>query len=390
MAMATQVLKYVKNYSGNSDSATMLIYDAIGVNPMGKGIDGAQFANELFYLKDMGCKEVKIRVNSIGGSVMDGFSMFSAINEIKKSIPVNVYIDGMAASIAGVVSMAGTKVAISNYGMLMVHNPEVDPSAPISVKNQEILGLIKNSLMSMLSSKNNFSKEKLSDMMQQETWMTAEDCLKNGFVDEIFSSGAGKVSIPESLKNNGNKLLLFYNKLLNTDKKMSRLNTLLKLSNEASDESVANAVEALQSKVSSLTETLTATQNSLKEAKDALQAELDAKAAENEKLAIEEVTNAIKLNKITEADKTSWVALAKSDLSAVRNAFSVMGKVSAGASVLGTINNGIANPLTEAKAKWNAREWEKNDPKGWAELKATAPETFNQIFTKTYGATPKF
>src|SRR4051812_21409466 len=109
---------FVQNISPEG-TATILLYDQIG----GQGINGRDFANEIERLQST-AKKINVRINSPGGSVLEGYAIVSAI--LNSSVPVDTYIDGLAASIAGVIAMAGQRVFIKDYGTLMLHNPYGD------------------------------------------------------------------------------------------------------------------------------------------------------------------------------------------------------------------------------------------------------------------------
>ena len=115
--------KYIKNIS--EDVATINLHGPIGdyVDNSGNlvsGISGSSFANEMQYLQN-NCSKINVRINSIGGNVIDGYSIVSAI--LNSVVRCDTYIDGLAASIAGVIAVAGKKCYMADFGTLMIHNP---------------------------------------------------------------------------------------------------------------------------------------------------------------------------------------------------------------------------------------------------------------------------
>jgi len=370
---------------------TMLLYAPIGKNPEnGKGIDGEQFAREIYALAEYSeAKKINVRINSVGGSVMEGFSIFSAIQN--STIKVDTYIDGMAASIAGVIAMAGRKVYMADIGMLMIHDPAMDNKEPKTNKDREILGLIKNSLCTTLTNKTGFTKEAMDEMMSKETWMGCSDAIKCGFVDEVFTTNKKlpKVTDGKGIVNSS-KLYAIYNTLLINPTIMNRTLKLLGLQNEASDDAIADAIGALNQKIADATATI----EKLKTEKTELEAKISKieadETAKVEAEATELVTNAVKLNKITDAEKDSWMKLAKVDLSAVKNAFEAMGKSSSPTKITNAIKNAPAVKIAEDRKDWTARDWEKKDPKGWSTLKVDNQAEFERIFKDTYKTDYKF
>jgi len=96
------------------------VYDAQG-NITEYGVQGADFCSELLLLDNAGKRKIQIWINSIGGSVMDGYSILGAM--LKTNATVDTYNIGVAASTAGWLFEAGTKRDMSDYATWMGHNP---------------------------------------------------------------------------------------------------------------------------------------------------------------------------------------------------------------------------------------------------------------------------
>ena len=153
--------QFIKNVS--KDVAEINLFDEIGMG----GISGQQFADEIQMLNDFGVKEIHININSPGGSIIEGFSIFSAI--MNSEAEVHTHIVGIAASMAGVIAMAGVKITMVDFGKLMIHNPSgsKDPDE----KEQNALDSLKDSLLVIFKNRTNKSKAELSDIMDSETWL---------------------------------------------------------------------------------------------------------------------------------------------------------------------------------------------------------------------------
>src|SRR5690606_25494897 len=101
------------------DRAEILIYDEIGADPWtGTGIGADDFVRELRAIK---APRIDVRINSVGGSVFEGNAIYNAL--ARHPAHVDVYIDGIAASIASVIAMAGDKIYIAANAHVMIHNP---------------------------------------------------------------------------------------------------------------------------------------------------------------------------------------------------------------------------------------------------------------------------
>lgn len=105
---------------------------------------------------------------------------------------VTVKIDGIAASAASVIAMAGTKVLVSPVSMLMIHNPATIASGDAAEMQKAIAMLdeVKESIINAYEIKTGMSRAKLSHLMDAETWMDAHTAIDLGFADEIMARPA--------------------------------------------------------------------------------------------------------------------------------------------------------------------------------------------------------
>jgi len=158
------------------DEPIMLIDKHIGMDAEdGMGIDGSEFSRELLHLDSIGKKQIQIRINSVGGSVMDGMTIYNAI--LKTKAKVDTYNVGICASIAGVIFQAGRNRIMADYSLLMMHNPQGG--------DKKVLKIMKESLVTMLTRKANKTEAEIAKMMDATTWLTATECLTSGLCDLI-------------------------------------------------------------------------------------------------------------------------------------------------------------------------------------------------------------
>jgi len=364
--------KFIKNIA--DDEATILLYNQIGdsVDASGNyvyGISGSSFAYEMQYLQDK-CKKIKVRINSIGGSVLDGYSIVSAI--LNSKVTCDTYIDGLAASISGVIAMAGKKVYMADYGTLMLHNPS-------GGNDKEVLDLVKNTLVTIFEQRTKMTAEEISAMMDKETWLGAVDAVNMGLVDEIVTSSKKiKISKSESLSN----MALIYNKIINK-KPMEKVTNLLKLSNEADEATIVAAIEEKDNVNAELLAENEALKTKVAEF-EAKENEAKEKAAkELEEKAIELVENAIKEKKIEEAEKEATIKMAVNNFEFVSNMISKINNVKDAVKVFDAKN--VANEDT--RKDWSIRDWEKKDAKGLEKIKNETPELYNEMYNKFYNKT---
>jgi ATP-dependent protease ClpP protease subunit len=345
----------------SNDTATMLIYKHIGdIDDMGMGINGAWIAEDIQYLNDNYAEQVKcinVRINSIGGSVADGLSIVSAI--LNSKIPVNTYIDGMAYSMAGVIAICGQKKYMADYGTFMMHNAN-------GGSDEEVLSLITNSLAKIFERNTNLTLDKCKDLMAKETWMTADECMSLGIVDEIIQTKKMKPAMNATVR----ELHAIYNKvIIKTETKMNKLTDLLKLTNEASEEAIIEAVSAKDAKIAELEasiESATAELNALKEANDAAEQEVKAELIEN----------AVKEGKIDVATKDIYLLSNKSNAELK----DLIGKLKPAYTPI--FDNAKKPDAVVGRENWTFNDWSKNDPKGLLEMKENDAVAFSALISK--------
>ena len=104
---------------------------------------------------------------------------------------VTVKIDGIAASAASVIAMAGTKVLVSPVSMMMIHNPMTVAMGDTAEMQKaiEMLGSVKDSIINAYEIKTGLSRTKLSHLMDAETWMDANKAVELGFADDVLGTG---------------------------------------------------------------------------------------------------------------------------------------------------------------------------------------------------------
>jgi ATP-dependent protease ClpP protease subunit len=137
---------------------------------------------------------VTVRLNSPGGDLIAA----SVTSAILKDYPgkVTIKVDGLAASAAVMVALAGDRVLIQSSAYMMIHNPMVGIMGYYGVDDLKSLidelKVIKNGIVEGYTAKTKMDAEKLSRLMNDETWMTASESVAYGFADEVITTGASK------------------------------------------------------------------------------------------------------------------------------------------------------------------------------------------------------
>lgn len=177
------------NFVKNADNTGELqLYGDISESSWwGDEVTPKDFKKDLDALGDIG--ELKVYINSGGGDVFAGQAIHSMLKRHRAS--VTVYIDGLAASIASVIAMAGDKVIMPKNAMMMIHNAwtwGVGNSADFRKLADDLDKINETIKTTYLDKASNVDETKLIELMDNETWLSAEDAIKYGFADEIEES----------------------------------------------------------------------------------------------------------------------------------------------------------------------------------------------------------
>ena len=130
--------------------------------------------------------DIDLWINSPGGDCYAAAQIYNMLMEYKGN--VNVKIDGIAASAASVVAMAGSTVEISPLGLMMLHNPMTVSIGDTHEMERTItfLSEIKESIINAYEIKTGLSRAKISRLMDAETWMNAKKAVELGFADSVL------------------------------------------------------------------------------------------------------------------------------------------------------------------------------------------------------------
>ena len=160
------------------DIAEIYLYDEIG----GWGIPAKQFVDELKAVKS---SRIELHINSPGGGVFDGIAIYNVLKAHPATI--TTYIDGLAASIASVIALAGETVIMAENALFMMHNPTglTVGSAEDMRKMAAALDKIRDLLIGTYVAKSGQSEAEIAALLDAETWMNAEEAFDAGFVDQI-------------------------------------------------------------------------------------------------------------------------------------------------------------------------------------------------------------
>lgn len=171
----------------------MLIYDEIGKDWWtGEGLEAKAFADELKKVpKD---KEIKVRINSGGGNVHDGMAIYNLLAERREK--VSVIVDGVAASIASVIALAGRELSMPKNTLLMIHDPWgfAQGSADDMRQAATMLDAHRDAIVAVYERKTGTSRDEIKKLMKAETWFTGEQAQEAKFADTVTNEISLKAS----------------------------------------------------------------------------------------------------------------------------------------------------------------------------------------------------
>jgi ATP-dependent protease ClpP protease subunit len=161
------------------------LYDEIGF----WGVSAKDFRNQL---RNVTGGTIKLRINSPGGDVFDGIAMFNDLVAHKARVEVEV--TGFAASAASLIAMAGDKITIADNAFFMIHNAWTCACGDRNSLGDvaDILGQIDGALADTYAARTGMDRAEIVEMMDDETWLSAEDARENGFADAVGKAEEAK------------------------------------------------------------------------------------------------------------------------------------------------------------------------------------------------------
>ena len=184
---------YAMEHTGNNET-TVTLYDEIGAF----GAGSKEFLADLGKLSG---QHIHLRINSPGGSVIEGTAIYNALRRHEGGL--TVHIDAMAASMASVIAMAGSPVFMADNALLMIHNPwtvSMGESKDLR-KEADLLDKLKVNLRNAYVRKTGMDAEEIAQMMDEETWLDAVEAVALGFADAIEEGvAAAATATPEMLR----------------------------------------------------------------------------------------------------------------------------------------------------------------------------------------------
>ncbi len=173
-------------------SAEILIHEAIGDNWYGDGLTSKRFANELKQLGQV--DQIKVRINSPGGAVSDGVAIYNALKS--HGAKITVVVEGLAASIASIIAMAGDSIEMGEGSLMMIHSPWTFAMGDAKDLRQtaDVLDKFESALVDIYVARSGKPRSDIETMLKAETWLNGEEAVAMGLATSASDGGDKEAS----------------------------------------------------------------------------------------------------------------------------------------------------------------------------------------------------
>jgi ATP-dependent protease ClpP protease subunit len=170
------------------DVTEVLLYEPIGRDFFGDGIDSKTFREQIKAIKT---PVLNLRINSPGGSTTEAAAMMSVLDQHKAEVVVDI--DGLAASAASVVAMAGSTIRIAGNALMMIHEPWAMSLGGAADHRQmaDLLDKVNGTIIDAYMRKATVPRGRIEEMMAAETWLMGQEAVDVGLADKV----TGQVSV---------------------------------------------------------------------------------------------------------------------------------------------------------------------------------------------------
>lgn len=198
------------------------LYDS-EIDCIGSGCLSSQYVQ--WQLEAAAGQDVEVHISSVGGSAFDALAIYDMLKQYEGN--VMTCIDALAASAASIVAMAGDVVSMSKYALLMIHKPAVisGGNADELQSDVEMLNIVQGRLVAIYMDKTKLDEETINSLVNATTWLSAEQALDLGFIDQIedYAETDSKVTNSATVKKFVTSAPVVYQRVIN--KILSKENT---------------------------------------------------------------------------------------------------------------------------------------------------------------------
>lgn len=356
------------------NKATITAYGYVG----GFYLDYRNISQALQEISDAGYKQVDIRLHTQGGDVFDGNLIYNFITNFPGT--VDIYIDGIAASMGAVIALASPRVHIAENGFIMIHGPRAGGygTAKELVQSARLLTSIEQNFTAKLAQRLGKTADEIKAAYFDGTdhWIDADEAVALGLATDKFSAVNGDITFTKAdAEREGLKgFYAKYTAVLDRFKtqipepEMKIVNMKLGLPETASEQEAVTAIEAMLGK--------------LNKAESSLKAYQDKEVAARKSEAKTLLDAALQEGKFEATARPAWEAQFEKDHEAAKAILASIPKRVTAQSLV----EGAQNP---ADAKLLAMSWDELDKKGLLlEMKNKFPEQYKELYKKEFGNYP--
>lgn len=354
------------------DKAVLTMYGYVG----GYYLDYRNVAAALEDITRSKIQQVDVHLHTNGGSVFDGNLIYNFIASFKGNI--DIYIDGIAASMGAVIIMAANRVHIAENGFIMIHNAtgDVSGNAKQLVEAAKLLRSIERNFVVKLADKTGKTLEEIQSTYfdGNDHWIDADDAIKLGLVTSKFTAKNGNLTFTKSdaVKQGLAGIFDKYTATLQIEPKpdlnMKRVNMKLKLDENATEEAAVSAIEAIEQRAVAAEQELSLLKQKEAEAKKAKAALL--------------VSDAIKEQRIGATAKSEWLKMFEDNFEQAEKVLKSVERRTTAKDVVESDNDQDADLLKMT--------WDEADKAGrTVEMKQKYPDVYKEKYKATFGKEPK-
>ncbi len=170
-----------------SNDLLLYLYDDIGASFWADGVTAKGIAAAIAEAGKL--DSITLRINSPGGDVFEGIAIMNLVRT--QGVPVNVIIDGLAASAASVIAMAGNTITMADNSLMMIHNAWTVSAGDAAAmrKTADILDKISGTIADTYAAKSGMDAAAVRELMDAETWLNAKEAVEKGFATAIADGG---------------------------------------------------------------------------------------------------------------------------------------------------------------------------------------------------------
>lgn len=256
-------LKYFKNIGENE-------YEILIHGEIGKVVIGSDIAAEIHMLNRMGATLIRERINTVGGTVTDAYSIVSA--NLASTATIHTINEGIADSSGSWILASGNKRSGFDFSTVFLHNPSYKGKSIEDVQDSRLkneLVLMRDSIITILANNTNKTKEEIQNVMDANTRLSAKESKEFGIIDEVLPSKR----TPELVENMSMADIMNVCHELNNDNS--------KINNNMEVKDLENKVENLSGQITAKDERISTLENSVSE-KDAKITEVENKVSEKD------------------------------------------------------------------------------------------------------------